>query len=93
MFKCVKNIKEVPSTAPMIAAFLEKVSVEYHKDNDVKDLISELSLIIEKMKIQPLPAVRLEFEDRARLFILLTRMQEFLEIKQKFMMGEGEENE
>ena len=85
MFKCVRQIKSVPSTAPLVASFLEKVSLEYHKDNDVQTLLSELSEIRIKMKDVELPKVRTEFEDRACLFILLERLQEFLEIKREFI--------
>ena len=85
MFKCVRQIKTVPGTAQMVADFLEKVSVEYHKDNDVQALLSELTQIREKMKAVPLPETRAEFEDRANLFTLLERLQEFLEIKYSFL--------
>lgn len=84
MFKCVRQIKTVPSTARLVSGFLEKVSVEYHKDNDVLSLLSELSEIRVKMKTVPLPQNRDEFEDRANLFTLLERLQEFLEIKRSF---------
>ena len=85
MFKCVRHIKSVPGTAQMVADFLEKVSVEYHKDNDVQTLLAELSEIREKMKTVRLPENRSEFEDRANLFTLLERLQEFLELKRNFM--------
>lgn len=90
MYKCVKNIMTVPDTAPLAADFLEKVSCEYHKDNDVQSLLSSLMEIREKMKTKPLPKQRAEFEDRANLFILLERMQEFLEIKSEFFHNEIE---
>ena len=85
MFKSVRQIKTVPGTAQMVADFLEKVSVEYHKDNDVQDLLAELKEIRSKMKTVPLPENRDEFEDRANLFTLLERLQEFLEIKSNFL--------
>ena len=71
-----------------VSDFLEKVSVEYHKDNDVQTLLNELSEIREKMKTVPLPAVRDEFEDRANLFTLLERLQEFLKLKRNFMQSQ-----
>lgn len=85
MFKCIKEIKSVPHTAPLIADFLEKISVEYHKDNDVQTLLSELTDIRIKMKTVQLPESRPEFEDRANLFMLLERLEEFLSIKSDFM--------
>ncbi|MCR5763992.1 MAG: hypothetical protein K6G00_11485 [Treponema sp.] len=85
MFKCVRKITTVPHTAPLIAGFLEKVSVEYHKDNDVLSLLEELEKIRGVMKTVELPKVRTEFEDRANLFMLLERLEEFLCIKRDFM--------
>ena len=36
------------------------------------------------MKKQPLPTVRQEFEDRARLFIMMRHIEEFITIKKEF---------
>lgn len=85
MYKCVSKIREVPITARLLADFLEKVSIEYHKDNDVQNLLEELSQIRSKMKTIPLPQTRAEFEDRANLFLLMERLQEFLQIKNSFI--------
>ncbi|KAG4090741.1 putative membrane protein [Neocallimastix lanati (nom. inval.)] len=85
MYKCAYKIKAVPTTSLQIASILEKVSLEYHKDNDVKSLLEELAQIREAMKTVPFPVTRSEFEDRANLFIMLERLQEFLSIKQNFM--------
>ncbi|MCR4579219.1 MAG: hypothetical protein K5681_02610 [Treponema sp.] len=85
MFKCVSKIQTVPQTAPLVADFLEKVSVEYHKDNDVSSLLSELAALRETMKKIALPQTRGEFEDRANLFMLLERMEEFLLLKHNFI--------
>jgi len=85
MYKCVYQIKSVPHTALDIASIIEKVSLEYHKDNDVKSLLDDLHTIREIMKTVPFPVTREEFEDRANLFILLERLEEFLTIKEEFM--------
>nr|MCR5252333.1 hypothetical protein [Treponema sp.] len=73
MYKAASKIRSIPSTASLLSDFLEKVSAEYHKDNDVKSLLEELVQIHEKMKTLPLPQSRSEFEDRANLFILMER--------------------
>ncbi|MBQ7752274.1 MAG: hypothetical protein IJR80_01280 [Treponema sp.] len=86
MYKAASKIRDVPSTASLLSDFLEKVATEYHKDNDVKSLLEELALISEKMKTLPLPQSRAEFEDRANLFILMERLQDFLQIKRDFML-------
>ena len=87
MYKSVRQIRTIPGTTQMVSDFLEKVSVEYHKDNDVQTLLIELAEIRGKMKTVSLPAARDEFEDRANLFTLLERLQEFLELKRNFMLN------
>ena len=89
MYKAVRELHTVPATAQLLSDFLEKVSTEYHKDNDVKSLLEELALIHDKMKSLPLPQTRIEFEDRANLFILMERLKEFLQIKRDFVVSQN----
>ena len=89
MFKAAQALGTVPATAALLSAFLEKVSNEYHKDNDVKALQEELAQIHDKMKALPLPQTRTEFEDRANLFILMERLKDFLQIKRDFMTSQN----
>ena len=89
MYKAARDLGTVPDTAPLLSDFLEKVSTEYHKDNDVKALLDELALIHDKMKNVPLPQTRTEFEDRANLFTLMERLKEFLQIKRDFMISQN----
>lgn len=89
MFKAARALHTTPTTAILLSDFLEKVSNEYHKDNDVKALLEELALIHDKMKAHPLPQTRTEFEDRANLFILMERLKEFLQIKHDFMIAQN----
>ena len=89
MFKAARDLGSVPSTAGLLSDFLEKVSNEYHKDNDVKALLDELSQIHDKMKNVPLPQTRTEFESRANLFTLMERLKEFLQIKRNFMISQN----
>lgn len=86
MFKTAQALHTTPATAALLSDFLEKISNEYHKDNDVKALLEELALIHDKMKAHPLPQTRTEFEDRANLFILMERLKEFLQIKHDFII-------
>ena len=89
MYKAARALHTVPATATLLSDFLEKVSSEYHKDNDVKSLLDELALIHDKMKNVPLPQTRTEFEDRANLFTLMERLKEFLQIKRDFMISQN----
>ncbi len=87
MFGTLKNITTVPFTAEIIAEFFAKVSVQYHRDNDVQDLLRELDDIRTEMKKQQLPVERGEFEDRAYLFMLLNQLHDFLAIKNTFALS------
>lgn len=89
MYKAASELHTIPSTAILLSDFLEKVSNEYHKDNDVKVLQEELAQIHDKMKALPLPQTRTEFEDRANLFILMERLKDFLQIKRDFVLSQN----
>lgn len=84
IFKCLVEIKTVPSTAALVSEFLEKIAVEYQHDNDVKSLLEELHSIQGLMKEKALPQNRPEFEDRALLFMILKRTEKFLNLKKDF---------
>ena len=84
MYNKVRRLDTTPETAQHVSLFLEKVSREYSRDNDVKDLISSLDMLHVYMDSQPLPSTRAEFEDRALLYALLIDLRDFLEIKREF---------
>lgn len=86
MYKTIKTMDTTPLTAKIISDFLRKISIEYHENNDCRDLIEEFNSIDLDMKSVPLPSNRKEFEDRARLFSLLRLIEEFLEIKKEFLL-------
>lgn len=84
MYKIIRNMHTTPFTAKMISEFLNKIANEYHLKNDCEQLLLEFYELDKKMKETPLPIERMEFEDRARLFVLLRRIEEFLLIKREF---------
>lgn len=92
MYKTVRRLNTTPVQARKISAFLRKVSEEYHKDNTVAGLIEDLSQLSLAMKNEPMPVNRAEFEDRARLFTLISLLEEFLDIKKQFMQQYGGRN-
>ena len=67
-----------------IADFFEKMAKDFHRHNDGKVLMDEFKEMDRYMKKQPLPTERQEFEDRARLFVLMRYIEEFIEIKMEF---------
>ena len=85
MYKNTRNLETTPVTAKIISDLFMEISVSYHRENTAKELLTHFYEIRNEMKNKPLPTTRKEFEDRARLFILLNYIEEFLTIKQKFM--------
>ena len=84
MYKIVRHIHTTPSTAHEISDFLKYMSETYHKDNDGKLTLEKFKEMDQGMKSKPLPVERKEFEDRAMLFNLLCKIEEFVTIKIEF---------
>lgn len=84
MHKIVIKLETTPSTAGIIADFFDKIAKVFHRDNDGQDLMKQFKEMDTYMKKQPLPIKRQEFEDRARLFMLMRCIEEFIEIKMEF---------
>ena len=61
-----------------------RIFAEYDRENDCTSLLSALHDLLVEMQHQPLPATRGEFEDRALLYVLLRRMEDFLLLKREF---------
>ncbi len=85
MEKVARRIQENTVSTNAIAGFIRKVSAEYSKDNTVEQLLQSFEILRKSIKEKPLPVKREEFEDRARLFMLLQLLEEFLLIKAEFM--------
>lgn len=83
IYRNVSEIRTTPDTAKIISDFLHKTADNYSRDNDVSDLIDEVRSINLGFKEFPLPKSRDEFEDRARLFVLMRSIEDFLEIKKE----------
>ena len=86
MYKNIRELQTRPFTAKTISDYLIKVANEYHIKNDCMTLLEEFYSMNELMKNVPLPINRSEFEDRARLFIILRLLEEFLLIKKDFYL-------
>jgi len=84
MYKIVRHIHTTPSTAHEISDFLKYMSETYHKDNDGKLTMEKFKALDMGMKSKPLPVERKEFEDRAMLFNLLRKIEEFVALKIEF---------
>lgn len=85
MYKSARTLETTPITAKLVSDLFLEISISYHRENTVEELLVHFYEIRNAMKKQPLPTMRKEFEDRARLFILLNYIEEFLTIKRDFM--------
>ena len=84
MYKNVRMLNSSPITAKKIAVFFHDMAEVFGKDNDGKQLMEAFREMDVYMKGQPLPNNRQEFEDRARLFVLMRSVEEFIQIKMEF---------
>ena len=85
MYKSTRTLETTPITAQTVSNLFLEISENYHRNNTATELLEHFYAIQKEMKEKPLPTKRKEFEDRARLFILLNYIEEFLEIKRDFM--------
>lgn len=90
MYKMTSTLETTPRTARAISEFFYNTADVFHENNDCKELLRQFEEMNVYMEEQPLPENRQEFEDRARLFMLMRYIQEFLEIKESFMEAEKE---
>lgn len=81
----IKRISYLPKQAKQVAALLARIEQDYHKDNTVEGLITELEELLTDMKGQALPENREEFEARAILFYILMQLKSMLQIKRDFI--------
>lgn len=84
MYKTVRKLESKPITAEKVATFFTNMANEFDKDNDGKELMDRFAEMDRYMKSQVLPTTRQEFEDRARLFNLMRKIEEFINIKIEF---------
>lgn len=84
MYKNVRELDTSPITAGKISQYLKNMSEVFEKGNDCKELIVQFAQMDAYMDSQPLPVNRAEFEDRARLFGLMRKIEEFVSIKLEF---------
>lgn len=86
IYKSIVMINVLPVQTMQVAEFFDEIELQYHRDNDVKDLLNILEKMLWDMKQQSLPQNRDEFEARAVLFYTLKQLDEFLELKNHFVI-------
>lgn len=84
MKKISCKINSKPKQAERISMLLQDIATEFHRDNTVKGLCQRFEDMTQILKQEELPSDREEFENRALLFALFQKIEEFLQIKLKF---------
>ncbi|MGN1394019.1 MAG: aromatic acid exporter family protein [Succinivibrionaceae bacterium] len=85
MYKNVRQLEETPQTIYAVSTFIKNIAMSYEKTNNASSLLNKLNELEHSMKNTNLPKTRKEFENRARLYILLQQIREFLTIKLQFI--------
>lgn len=86
IYDSIVRIKVLPAQTIQVADFFEEIEMQYHRDNDVEDLLTILKNTLNGMKQENLPESREEFEARALLFYILMQLEEFLTLKNRFVV-------
>ncbi|MBQ9983071.1 MAG: hypothetical protein IJP29_00620 [Lachnospiraceae bacterium] len=90
MYKNVRKLNSTPETAREISHFLKMMAMKFHRDNDGHEMMKYFREMDVYMKQRPLPVERLEFENRARLFVVMRNIEEFIQIKADFSRKQSE---
>jgi uncharacterized membrane protein YgaE (UPF0421/DUF939 family) len=85
MYSSIQLLSQLPKQANLVSQLLYRISDSLHETNDAELLIQQLHHSIKILQEQELPKSRIEFEQRALLYNLLTQTEQFLEIKKEFI--------
>lgn len=85
IYKSIIMINMLPVQTMQVADFFDKIEEQYHRNNDVSELLKALEKVFLGMKHENLPESREEFEARAVLFYVLKQLDEFLILKNQFV--------
>ena len=86
IYQSIIMIKILPKQTAQVADFLQHIEQQYHRNNNVTKLLDKLEEMLAYMKEEPLPQDRAEFEARAVLFYMLKQLEEFLYLKNQFIL-------
>lgn len=81
----VHALELVTKQTEPIHIFLIKIAASFHEYNDASALLLELQKLQAMYSNDSLPTTRQEFENRARLYLLLDELKEFLLQKKEFV--------
>ena len=81
----MKKIRTMPQQASVVAEYVLYLTEYVVERNSPDEQIHKLEDIFKKMKNEPLPTSREEFENRAILYHILMDIEDFLYIKKRFV--------
>lgn len=85
----MQKIKNMPVQAEIVADYIQYLSQYVTELNEPTAQITHLEDIFLRMKEEPLPVTRTEFESRAVLYHILMDLEDFLMEKNRFINNEG----
>lgn len=87
----LQKIREMPSQAKIISEYMLYMADYVTEMNVPERQMRALEKIFDRMKLQPLPVTRKEFESRAMLYHILMDLEDFLLFKKQFVEHLSEE--
>ncbi len=85
----MQKIRSMPVQAEVVAEYVEYLSQYVTELNEPAPQLRQLEEIFLRMKEEPLPVSRAEFESRAVLYHILMDLEDFLQEKKRFIHDEG----
>ncbi len=85
----IQKIKDMPVQAEVVAEYVQYLSDYVTELNEPTQQLRHLDRIFLRMKEEPLPVSRAEFESRAVLYHILMDLEDFLLEKKRFIHEEG----
>lgn len=81
----MQKIRTLPVQAAVVAEYIDYMAEYVVEINHPRRQLERLDELFELMKLEPLPASREEFENRAILYHVLMDLEEFLWCKERFV--------
>ena len=78
LYTYVSQLSDIPLQGHIVSAFIHKIGYSSFEIKTVNSLLDELDRLVIGIKNQPLPVDRIEFENRAILFLCLTEIRKLL---------------
>lgn len=84
IYKRIRKLKTTAITAQEISDFFLFLVEKYNHEQGISMALEKFRSIQIKLEDTPLPQTRLEFEERAELYVVLGNMKEFILLREEF---------